>query len=116
MSAQTYEWDIETTLSGRGNLVVGPWQDEFAEPVVVIDRRELMARRPGVIVRHHLYHDRFWDAAVLATIAVMIVGVILAVGRLGQVWQGDLASGHEDDVGVARVDAHHPEALSGVRS
>ena len=49
MSAQTYEWDIETTLSGRGNLVVGPWQDEFAEPVVVIDRRELMARRPGVI-------------------------------------------------------------------
>ena len=89
MSAQTYEWDIETTLGRRGDLVVGPWQDELAESVVVIDRRELMAGRPGAIARHRSRHDRFWDAAVLATIAVMIVGVILALGRLSQVWQGD---------------------------
>lgn len=51
MSAQTYEWYIETTSSRRGDLVVGPWQDELAEPVVVIDRRELMAGRPSAIAR-----------------------------------------------------------------
>lgn len=48
----------------------------------------------------------------LATIAVMIVGVILALGRLGQMWQGDPASEHEDHMGVAPVDAHQPGAPS----
>ena len=93
MSAQTYEWYIETTSSRRGDLVVGPWQDELAEPVVVIDRRELMAGRPNATARRKSLHNRFWDAAVLATIAVMIVGVILALGRIGQMWQGILPVG-----------------------
>ena len=116
MSAQTYEWYIETASSRRGGLVVGPWQDELAEPVVVIDRRELMAGRPSAIARRKSLHDRFWDAAVLATIAVMIVGVILALGRIGQMWQGDPASGHEDHMGVVQVDAHQPGAPSDARS
>ena len=116
MSAQTYEWYIETTSSRRGDLVVGPWQDELAEPVVVIDRRELMAGRPSANARRKSLHNRFWDAAVLATIAVMIVGVILALGRLGQMWQGDPASGHEDHMGVVQVDAHQPGAPSDARS
>ncbi|NYK86930.1 hypothetical protein GPV45_24460, partial [Salmonella enterica subsp. enterica serovar Typhimurium] len=64
------------------------------------------------IARRKSLHDRFWDAAVLATIAVMIVGVILALGRLGQMWQGDPASEHEDHMGVAPVDAHQPGAPS----
>ena len=105
MSAQTYEWYIETTSSRRGDLVVGPWQDELAE-----------AGRPSAIARRKSLHDRFWDAAVLATIAVMIVGVILALGRLGQMWQGDPASGHEDHMGVVQVDAHQPGAPSDARS
>lgn len=116
MSAQTYEWYIETASSRRGGLVVGPWQDELAEPVVVIDRRELMAGRPSATARRKSLHNRFWDAAVLATIAVMIVGVILALGRLGQMWQGDPASEHEDHMGVAPVDAHQPGAPSDARS
>lgn len=116
MSAQTYEWYIETTSSRRGDLVVGPWQDELAEPVVVIDRRELMAGRPSATARRKSLHNRFWDAAVLATIAVMIVGVILALGRIGQMWQGDPASGHEDHMGVVQVDAHQPGAPSDARS
>ena len=103
MSAQTYEWYIETTSSRRGDLVVGPWQDELAEPVVVIDRRELMAGRPSAIARRK-------------SLAVVIVGVILALGRLGQMWQGDPASGHEDHMGVVQVDAHQPGAPSDARS
>ena len=66
MSAQTYEWDVETTTSRQGDLVIGPWQDELAEPVVVIDRQELMAGRPGAVARHEPVHDRFWDVAVMA--------------------------------------------------
>ena len=46
MSAQTYEWYIETTSSRRGDLVVGPWQDELAEPVFVIALALLRAVSP----------------------------------------------------------------------
>ncbi|MSS45627.1 hypothetical protein FYJ43_06140 [Cutibacterium sp. WCA-380-WT-3A] len=115
MSAQTYEWDIKTTPSHRGDLVVGPWQDELAEPVVVIDRQELMAGRPGAIA-HHPHHDRLLDVAVLATITVMIVGVILALGRLGQIWRGDPAVGYEGHTRVVHIDGYQPAALSEVRS
>ena len=41
MSAQTYEWYIETTSSRRGDLVVGPWQDELAEPVTEEQKAQL---------------------------------------------------------------------------
>ncbi|WCC80757.1 hypothetical protein O6R08_04595 [Cutibacterium equinum] len=116
MSAQTYEWDGETTTSQYGDLVVGPWQDELAEPVVVIDRRELMAGRPGAVSRHESVHDRFWDVAVMATVAVMIIGVILSLGRLGQVWQGNSESGHVDSAAVVRMGGYQSGDLPDVRS
>ncbi|MGK2308685.1 hypothetical protein [Cutibacterium sp. V947] len=116
MSAQTYEWDVETTTSRQGDLVVGPWQDELAEPVVVIDRRDLMAGRPGAVAHHEPVHDRFWDVAVMATVAVMIVGVILSLGRLGQVWRGDAESGHSDPAAVVQIDGHQSGDVPGVRS
>ena len=116
MSAQTYEWDVETTTSRQGDLVIGPWQDELDEPVVVIDRQELMAGRPGAVARHEPVHDRFWDVAVMATVVVMIIGVILSLGRLGQVWQGNSESGHPDPAAVVQTDGHQSGDLPDIRS
>ena len=110
MSAQTYEWDVETTTSRQGDLVIGPWQDELAEPVVVIDRQELMAGSPSAVARHEPVHDRFWD------VVVMIVGVILSLGRLGQVWQGNSESGHPDPAAVVQTDGHQSDDLPDIRS
>ncbi|MDO4411839.1 hypothetical protein [Cutibacterium sp.] len=116
MSTQAYEWDVDTTTSRQGDLIVGPWQDELAEPVVVIDRRKLMAGCPGAVASREWVRDRFWDVAVIATVAVMVVGVILSLARLGQVWQGNLESDHSDTTAVVQTAGHQSGDLSDVKS
>lgn len=116
MSAVTCEWDGRRSTQPAGEIVAGPWPDDSAEDVVVIDRRDLMAQRPhktgvvrssGRVATVREWQDRLWDVAVLATLALMILGVVLAMGRLGRVWQGDLpdsGSGMPVDASVQTTD------------
>lgn len=108
MSANAYPWGGEDRQAiergeprgGRpGTLIRGPWpaveevRGEF-EHAVVIDRAQLMARRPVVagppvrVTRAAARAECVWTVAVLAVMALLAVGVSVASWQILQVAQG----------------------------
>lgn len=112
MSAQAYTWGGDGPASGGrrppGTVVEGPWPaveeiwGEF-EHAVIIDRARLGAAAPvrEVQDRSVAGTDRafsrgqipewVWSTVAAAVMGLMATGVAVAVWRLSQVWQGQLA-------------------------